>query len=148
MLPTERDLLKKLLSEIEHLLHGCSPGSDKWNVVWPVYESKKGLMTPRPPCRFTLRWQSHRAAGQLAAIGKSDGAGRPVLIRFALSQRDLQALRHFRHIQRHEFGAAKGAGESHQQQRAVSHAHEIRRDAGQQPKRASEVKNYVETRAA
>jgi hypothetical protein len=41
MLPTEERLLKMPLREIEHLLHGCSPGSDKWNVVWPVYESKR-----------------------------------------------------------------------------------------------------------
>jgi hypothetical protein len=41
MLPKEELLLKMSLSEVEHLLHGCSPGSDTWNVVWPVYETKR-----------------------------------------------------------------------------------------------------------
>jgi hypothetical protein len=41
MLPTEQELLKMSLPEIEHLLHGCFQGSDTWNIVWPVYESKK-----------------------------------------------------------------------------------------------------------
>jgi hypothetical protein len=41
MLPTEEQLMKMPLAEIEHLLHGCSPGSDKWNIVWPVYETKR-----------------------------------------------------------------------------------------------------------
>jgi len=41
MLPTEEQLLKMSLAEIEHHLHGCSAGSDKWNIVWPVYDSKR-----------------------------------------------------------------------------------------------------------
>jgi hypothetical protein len=41
MLPNQEQLLKMSLPEIEHLLHGCFRDSDTWNIVWPVYESKK-----------------------------------------------------------------------------------------------------------
>ena len=41
MLPTEEKLPRMPLSEIEHHLRGCSPGSDKWNIVWPIYQSKR-----------------------------------------------------------------------------------------------------------
>jgi hypothetical protein len=41
MLPTEDQLVKMPLTKVEHLLHGCSPGSDKWNLIWPVYETKR-----------------------------------------------------------------------------------------------------------
>lgn len=41
MLPSEEQRLKMSLTELELLLHGCVPDSNRWIVVWPVYESKR-----------------------------------------------------------------------------------------------------------
>ena len=41
MLPTKEELAKMPLRDIKTRLHGCFPGSDVWNVVWPVYEIRR-----------------------------------------------------------------------------------------------------------
>jgi hypothetical protein len=41
MLPSKGQLAKMSLRDIESRLHGCSPGSDVWNIVWPVYETRR-----------------------------------------------------------------------------------------------------------
>jgi hypothetical protein len=41
MLPTKEQLMTMPLKTLADRLHGCFPGSDTWNVVWPVYETKR-----------------------------------------------------------------------------------------------------------
>ena len=41
MLPTKEQLMAMPLKVLADRLHGCSPDSDMWNVVWPVYETKR-----------------------------------------------------------------------------------------------------------
>jgi hypothetical protein len=41
MLPTKEQLVAMPLKVLADRLHGCSPGSEMWNVVWAAYETKR-----------------------------------------------------------------------------------------------------------
>ena len=67
MLPNEEQLLRMSLKEIEHRLHGCSPTSDTWSVVWPVYEAKR----PRAETKLTVIYFSISTTIALVALIRS-----------------------------------------------------------------------------
>jgi len=67
MLPTKEQLMAMPLKVLADRLRECSPGSDMWNVVWPVYETKRH----RSEMKRTWICFAISSAIALAALGRT-----------------------------------------------------------------------------
>jgi hypothetical protein len=93
MLPDEEQLLRMSLKEIEHRLHGCSPNSDTWSIVWPVYETKRRRAeTKRTIIYFSISTTIALVALVRSFFPASPKADRSPVVSFTTDERPTEPL--------------------------------------------------------